>query len=449
VFLSRSDYGVWGILAVTLGTLLWLRQVGIADKYIQQDEEDQELAFQKAFTLELLLNGVSMLVLLALLPLVVVVYDEPELLLPGLVVIMMLPAGALQMPVMVYYRRMQFVRQRTLQMVEPIVAFVAAVALAVAGAGYWALVGGLFTGAWAGALAAVLRSPYRLRYRYDGAALRSYASFSWPLFAASASAVLIAQSATLATDAHLGIAAVGALALSAQITQFTDRVDSLVTGTLYPAICAVRDRADVLYESFVKSNRLALMWALPFGFGVSLFAADLVDFVIGDKWEPAVGLLQVTGAVAAIGHIGFNWSAYFRAIGDTRPMAVASVVAAVTFFATGLPLLFSHGLDGLAAGIGLQMAAHVMCRAYYLQRLFHGFGFAWHAIRALLPTVPAALAVLALRVVESGERTASMALAELGAYLGITVVATWVLENRLLREAVGYLRSVRPAGVAA
>jgi hypothetical protein len=84
-----------------------------------------------------------------------------------------------------------------------------------------------------------------------------------------------------------------------------------------------------------------------------------------------------------------------------------------------------------------------------VSRLFHGFGFAWHAIRALLPTVPAALAVLALRVVESGERTASMALAELGAYLGITVVATWVLENRLLREAVGYLRSVRPAGVAA
>ena len=434
---------------MTLGTLLWLRQVGVADKYIQQDEEDQELAFQKAFTLELLLTGVSMLVLLALLPLVVVVYDEAELLLPGLVVIMMLPAGALQMPVTVYYRRMQFVRQRTLQMVEPIVAFVAAVALAAAGAGYWALVGGLFTGAWTGALVAVLRSPYPLRYRYDGAALRSYASFSWPLFAASASAVLIAQSATLATDAHLGIAAVGALALSSQITQFTDRVDSLVTGTLYPAICAVRDRADVLYESFVKSNRLALMWALPFGFGVSLFAGDLVDFVIGDKWEPAVGLLQVTGAVAAIGHIGFNWSAYFRAIGDTRPMAVASVVAAVTFFATGLPLLFAYGLDGLAAGIGFQMAAHVVCRAYYLQRFFHGFGFVWHATRALLPTVPAALAVLALRQVESGERTASMAIVELGAYLGITVVATWLLENRLLREAVGYLRSVRPAGVAA
>src|SRR4051812_42198566 len=40
-FLTRADYGVWGILAVSLGTLLWLKSVGIGDKYIQQDDPDQ------------------------------------------------------------------------------------------------------------------------------------------------------------------------------------------------------------------------------------------------------------------------------------------------------------------------------------------------------------------------------------------------------------------------
>jgi O-antigen/teichoic acid export membrane protein len=442
-FLARSDYGVWGVLAVTLGTLLWLRQVGVPDKYIQQDDPDQELAFQKAFTLELLLSLATMVLLAAALPVVVVVYGEEVLFWPGLVAILILPAGALQMPLAAYYRRMHFVRQRTLQAVDPVVGFVVAVALAAAGAGYWALIGGMLAGAWSAAAVAVLKSPYRLRLRYDRGTLRSYASFSWPLFVASGSSVVIAQAAVLATEAHLGLAAVGAAALAAQITQFTDRVDRLVTGSLYPAICAVKDRADVLYESFVKSNRLALMWAVPFGFGVSLFAGDLVDFGIGEQWEPAVGLLQVTGAVAALGHIGFNWDAYFRALGNTRPMAVASAVAAVTFLAAGLPLLFEYGLDGLAAGIGLQMAAHVVCRGYYLQRLFHGFGFARHAVRALLPTVPAAGAVLAARLVESGERTGAIAIAELAAYLAITVGATWALERGLLREAAGYLRGGR------
>ena len=56
-FLTRTDYGLWGILVIGLGTLLWLKQVGIGDKYVQQDEADQELAFQKAFTLELAFYG--------------------------------------------------------------------------------------------------------------------------------------------------------------------------------------------------------------------------------------------------------------------------------------------------------------------------------------------------------------------------------------------------------
>jgi hypothetical protein len=47
-FLSRSEYGIWGILVLV--SLLWLKQVRIGDKYVQQREGDQALAFQKAFT---------------------------------------------------------------------------------------------------------------------------------------------------------------------------------------------------------------------------------------------------------------------------------------------------------------------------------------------------------------------------------------------------------------
>ena len=119
-------------------------------------------------------------------------------------------------------------------------------------------------------------SPYRLRLRFDRGTLRSYASFSWPLFIANGSSMLIAQSAVLVGNAKLGLAGIGVVALSSNITDFTQRVDALITGALYPAICAVRDQLAVLKETFVKSNRLALMWAMPFGTALTLFCADLV-----------------------------------------------------------------------------------------------------------------------------------------------------------------------------
>jgi O-antigen/teichoic acid export membrane protein len=257
--------------------------------------------------------------------------------------------------------------------------------------------------------------------------------------------VVLANSTVIAGNAHLGLAAVGAIALAGSVTAFTTRLDDLVSGTLYPAICAMQNRIELLRESFVKANRLALMWAMPFGFAVALFCADLVQFVLGEKWHAAVVLLQVTGVVAAINHIGFNWDDYFRARADTVPIAVASVAATITFLAVGLPLLFADGLRGLAIGIGAQALVHLVFRARYLGRLFEGFAFIPHAARAMLPTLPGVAVVLAARLLESGPRTAAMAAAELAAYLVITIIATWVLEGSLVRELLGYLFAPRPA----
>jgi PST family polysaccharide transporter len=344
--------------------------------------------------------------------------------------------SAFQAPLWVYYRRMEYFHQRALQAVDPVVGFVVSVALAGAGAGYWACVGGLAAGACASSAAAVANSPYRLRLRWERHAMRGYWSFSAPLLVASAAGSVMAWSATLATRFSLGIAAVGVITLAYNISSFTDTVDALVTGALYPAICAAKDRTQILYESLVKSNRLTLMWAVPFGVGVTLFCSDLVRFGIGERWRSAVVLLQVYGITAAINHVGFNWTAYFRAIGRTRPVAIVTLVAAGVFLFAGIPLLLAFGLPGFAAGIALQAFAALVLRTWYLHQLFPGFGFLRHAARAFLPTLPAAALVLAARVVEPHARTLGVALAEFAAYVVVTLVCTWLFESSLLREAL-------------
>jgi O-antigen/teichoic acid export membrane protein len=448
-FLTRSDYGLWGLLVVSLGTLLWLKQVGIGDKYVQQDELDQERAFQKAFTVELLFTGAFVVAIAAALPLIALLYDLPELVVPGLIVLLAVLASAFQTPVWVYYRRMQFAHQRALEAIDPVVAFAVSVALAVAGAGYWAFVAGLAAGVCASAAAAVLLSPFPLRLRYERGTLRTYASFSWPLFVASGASMVMAQVAVVVAEKSLGLAAVGVIALAATITSFTDRVDQLVTGTLYPAICAVKDRTALLYESFVKSNRLALMWAVPFGVAITLFCSDLVTFGIGERWRPAVVVLQFYGVAAALNHVGFNWTAYFRARAETRPIAVANFAAMAAFLAVGIPLILMDGLRGFALGILVQGLVHLAFRAFYLRRLFEGFGFLRHALRSFLPTIPAVAAVLLVRALAPGDRTLELALAELSLYALVTVAATWYLESNLLREAMRYLIGRRTAGARA
>ena len=166
-FLTTSDYGIWGVILVVLYTLMFLRQVGIGDKFIQQDEADQELAFRKAMTFELSVAGIVLVAGLLLVPAMALVMGNEQIVAPALVALLVVPAQALQAPLWIFYREMDFARQRKLQILDPVSGFVIAVALLVAGWNYWALIVGVVAGAWVGAIVSLRASPYTFKWTFD------------------------------------------------------------------------------------------------------------------------------------------------------------------------------------------------------------------------------------------------------------------------------------------
>jgi O-antigen/teichoic acid export membrane protein len=448
--LGAGEYGLWGLLAISFGTLFALAAIGVDDKYIQQDHPDQQAAFEIAFTLQSMLCGVFTLIALVAIPLFSLLYDQPRILVPGLLLAIALPLIALQTPTWVFYRRMDFVRQRILQGATPVVTFVVTVVLALAGVGFWALVFGALAGSVVGAAMAIAYSPYKLRFRYERGAIREYATFSWPLFVGSISTVLMFQIPLTLAARSIGAAAIGAITLASQITQYTKRVDDIVTHALYPAICAVKDKRDLLFESFSKSNRLAILWGFPMGVAAALFAPQVVPLVLGDGWKLAVPLVQVLGLSAALDQIGFNWTAFARARGETRVLAVASVAMLVAVLSVGVPLLLVLGLPGFAIGIGAGTLVSLAIRMVYLVKLFPASRMVSHVGRAIAPTLPAAAAILVERAVLGSSDSVLRLSLEVGSYVLLVAVATWISARPLLSEAVGYVRGSanRKAAVA-
>ena len=175
---------------------------------------------------------------------------------------------------------------------------------------------------------------------------------------------------TLVAQRSLGTAAVGAMAIANNVSVYANKVDEIVTSTVYPVIAAVKDRIDLLEEAFLKSNRVGLLWAAPTGLAIAFFAHDLVHLVLGSRWEIAIPLLQSFGLVAVVNQIAFNWTAFFRAIGDTRPIAVGGVALAVAVSVIAVPLLAIEGLEAFGVGWIVASAAVVVVRLVYLRRLF-------------------------------------------------------------------------------
>jgi PST family polysaccharide transporter len=446
--LLPGQYGLWSAALLIVLTILFLKNAGIGDKFVQQREDDQEREFQRAFTLDVALALACVALAAVAVPLLAVAYGNARLIAPGLVLSLAIVGNSLQAPVWIYYREMDFARQRLLLGVDPCVAFVVTIGLAIAGAGVWSLVAGATAGAWTGGLVALRLSPYRPRWRLERSAIRSYFSFSWPLVLANGSGMLIAQGAVLAATRVVGLAGAGGIGVASSISGFTDGVDGIITQALYPAVCAVRERRDLLLEAFVKSNRLALLWGLPFGVGVALFSPELVRFVIGGRWGFATDVIAAFGLVAGFDQLGFNWTAFLRALDHTRPIAVIGAVNVIAFACVTVPLLIAGGMRGFALGWLALGVTTLMLRAHYLKRLFPGFSMIRHSVRAILPCAPAVAAVLALRAAGGPPQTAGAALAEVLGYVAIVAAASLICERALLREVMGYLRR-RAAGGAA
>lgn len=440
-FLAPDDYGVWAVIVIAYLGVSRLFQAGIVDKYIQQDDPDEELAFQKAFTLEAILMGGVAVLIAILTPALALAYRTPEMIAPGLVLLLSIPGTILQAPIWAYARDLDFRRARLLSSVDPLVGMVGTVAGAIGGLGYWSFVLGSVCASWAGALVVLRHSPFKLRFRFDRVTAREYLRFSWPLMLSSLSNSILIQGVTLFARSAVGLAGIGAMSLANSIRIYTEFADSIISSTMYPAVAAVKDRLDLLYESFVKSNRLALMWGIPVGMGAALFARDLITYLLGDQWLYAVQLFEAVGVVSAVGHIGFNWADYIRVHGDTKPIAKYAWITLVAWGTVPIPLMLTDGLRGYSIGILVVAVVSLGLRGYFLGKLFPGFAMVGHMIRALAPSVPAVVVVLAVRAFETGHRRPAEAVAELALYLAVTVAATWLLERALLREAVGYLRA--------
>lgn len=439
--------GLYGIVSTTAVTIIALRRVGIDEAFVQQNEPDQEAEFHRAFTIELVIGVVASLAIAAAAPILVLIYGDDRLLELTLAVCY-LPIGfALQAPQWIYFRSMDFARLRRLQILIPALTFVVTVPLVVVGLGVWSLVIGPVVGNGASVIAGLMISPYRLRLRFSRVAFHHYLRFSWPVFVTAATLLVLQQGQITAFGLRGGIAAAGYITLAATFTRYVDRADQILTTTIYPAICAVRDEIQTLTELFTKSNRLTLMWAFPFGVTFVLFSADLVTFVFGHRWAPAIPLLGGMAAALALQQIGYNWFSFYRARGQSWPQAVESAALLAGFLAFAIPGLFIWGASGFVVGRALASVAVLIVRRHYVRRLLPNVSL----LRIVQPAgslvLAAASPVVIVRVVLWGhERTLLQVGLELVLWGAGLIGWGWTFERALLTELRGYLRSDRTSG---
>ena len=411
--------------------------------------------FQRAFTLELVLSArLRARAARALAPVLAAVYDDDRLLALTLAVAYLPLAFALQAPLWVFFRRMDYARQRSLQAIVPLVT--------VRGHGPAGCAAGVACGrsssarspaTWRRVAGARWRCrPTALRLRFDRDVARALPA----LLVAGLRRARRGAGRRPGPDPRLrarrragrgGLHHAGGDADALRRPRRPDRHRDDLPGDLRdPRPHARRSRS-----CSCRSNRATLLWALPVRRGRRAVRPRprrlRRSATSGGR---RVVLLRGLAVADRVGQLGFNWFSFYRAHGESRPPAVEArgrrrwpscALAVPGLAARGRRRASSSGAAprSLCSSACARATSARCCPACALRRP------AGAALPCRWPR--ARRGVLALRAALWGGQAGSQAqaVAELALFGAVVVVLSLRLERGLHRRAVGAVRRAGPA----
>lgn len=440
---------IMGLYALASGGVIigtTLKDFGISQKLVQERDTDLYTAYGVAFTLEVLLAGGAFLLVAGVVgPILAVAYHRAVLVpVVAALSLSVFTTAFLYLPAALPYREMNFIRRNVILGVGPVMTFGITVPAAVRGFGIWSLVAGDLAGFAAASAVMFFWGTVRPHFVLDRALMRKFVKFGGPLWGAGLLSTASGWITTVLVSGVLGVRAVGYFSLSQSWASQAVQVEGVLADTLFPALCSIQSSVERQRRAFIVTCRLSMGWAAPVGAAMIVFASPLVHNLLGPRWIPTVFLLQAGGAAVMVTSLGYSWSTFYAARGDTRPTLVASVLGAAWLLVAFTPLTVFFGLHGAAGSIVLLAIGTYALRRYYLGRIFGHLRLISMVWREWFAAGLGATAVLLCRTAGWSGSGVSDLLGQ-AALFGVAAFGTFViLERRLLMEI---LRGIRGAGL--
>ncbi|MCR6498287.1 lipopolysaccharide biosynthesis protein [Shinella sp. CPCC 101442] len=350
-------------------------------------------------------------------------------------------------------RRMQFSRDALWSMISESVAAIAAVILALAGFGVWALVAQLFVAGVIRLAGLFFVSRYLPRFQFRTNGVVRLGRFSLGLMGSEVANFVTFQSPMVVISRFLGLADAGAYSAANRFSSIPNQVVlSGVMGVLFPAFSAMMHDRRRRSQALMLSTQVTTLLLAPMMFGLWALAEPAMLLLFGPQWAaawPVLGLLALSKGLLTpcstfipylkgSGHGGaLFWWAVGRAVATTAAVAYGAHNGTLVEAMLALCLVNAFVLVGYS---------WVVFRADQTPFL-SGF------YRSIRPMLTAALMALAVRYALDhylAQHFHPALQVVLGIALGglIYAVFTLLTERPLLKKLVDLVRRPKAAVVA-
>jgi O-antigen/teichoic acid export membrane protein len=372
--LVPEHFGLIAMIVVLLGLVKIFVDFGLQNALIQRKRDLKSLIrYDSAFWI-LLCGGIGWTLLFAVagIPLMIWLYDEPQLRDLALVMSFSILLHSLSiMPTVRLTRRMRFKSQVIAGVVSTVAASIIAIALAFAGAGAWALAGQLLSSDAIRSAMLWRAASWRPRRRFSWASLRDVVGFSGWMLGAQIVYYCRTNIDKVVIGATLGSSLLGIYTIAYLLTETLRKELATIIGkVMLPAYSKLQGNLVEIRRSYLSVTRVMCLLLFPPLLLLIVYSSAIIDFLFSDEWRDAASPVKVLALGGMIYAISGPTPEVMQGIGKARTLFIISTG---NFLFIGLPAVYflsvNFGLIGAAWAMTLTFASMRLISFFVLQTL--------------------------------------------------------------------------------
>lgn len=440
--LSPSDFGLVSMAMVVIGFVNLFKDLGTSAAVIQRKNISEEL-LSSIFWVNIGFGFLAMMLIFLFAPLAASFFQDPRVS-PVLRVLSVTFAisGLSILQQAILQRDLAFATLAKLEFGAVLCGSIFGIGSALLGAGVWSLVYQSLVMAGVTTALLWLSCPWRPRFRFRWAALKSVSRYSLNLTGSSIFSYFARNFDNLLIGRFLGAQNLGYYNLAYRIMLFPlQNISDVVGRVMFPVYSKIQDDLAMFRSVYLKMAGTIAVITFPLMLSLCVLSRPFILAVLGEKWFPVIVLLMILAPVGLVQSIGTTVGMIYQAKGRTDWMLRWGMVS-------GLLVMFAFAI-GLRWGIvGVASAYAVAC--VVLSYPLFAIPFRLIKLRVLdlgktlwrpfVASLCMAFVVLALRSsLPSGMTNGWILFISLCVAIIVYLGLTWIINRSLTREFISLL----------
>ena len=292
--LTPSEYGIMAILTIFIAVSNSIVDSGFSNALIRKTDAKQ-VDYNTVFLFNLLVSGLLYVALFFAAPAISVFFKEPLLVEVMRVIGWVLVINALAIiPRTLFVKAVNFKTQTKVSLIASISSGVVGIGMALAGMGVWSLVGQQLSRQLLNTLFLWIYCKWRPVWEFSVQSFKELFGFGSKLLLSGLLDTVFKEIYSLVIGRCYTSAQLGQYTRANQFNQiFSSNLTTVIQRVSYPVLSSIQDEPERLRDAYRKVIKSTMLISFACMLGLAAVAKPLIILLIGEKWLPAVGFLQI------------------------------------------------------------------------------------------------------------------------------------------------------------